>query len=196
MRDRKRTENQIIKALDKIILKKGFKGLGVNAVAKEAGVSKILIYRYFDDFNGLLSAWALKNSYWVGRMKAPDLSNGILHAGTAVLWEQADALISNPVLREVERWLLAEETEAGDTVMKKLEENGCAISGVLLKKAEVRENIDGHALIALLTAGIAYLSLKSDRCNVYNGVPLDTEEGWMRIKRTIADILKLSISGT
>ena len=35
----------------------GFEKMGVNLVARRAGIDKVLIYRYFGSFDGLLSAF-------------------------------------------------------------------------------------------------------------------------------------------
>ena len=47
-KNRENTEKKIIDAAYAIIEKDGFESLGINAVAKEAQVSKVLIYRYFN----------------------------------------------------------------------------------------------------------------------------------------------------
>ncbi len=190
MKDRKATEEQILASLDRIFTKKGFKDLGVNAVAREAGVSKVLIYRYFESFEGLLEAWALKNSFWVN----PDMeiTPGTPPAETAALYMSSyiDDLRNNPLKREILRWLLAEKTETGRKVMKKIEEAGVAItkahSGGL-------GDTDIEALIALMTAGISYLALMSDRADVFNGLPLNSNEGWDRLIRLMDQIVRESL---
>jgi AcrR family transcriptional regulator len=56
MKNRACTEQRLIDAVKCIVRKEGFNGLGVNKVAREAGVSKCLIYRYFGSFEHLLSS--------------------------------------------------------------------------------------------------------------------------------------------
>lgn len=63
-RDRKATEAAIVRAFEAVLLRDGIQGLGVNAVAQEAGVNKVLIYRYFHDFQGLARHWAENSSFW------------------------------------------------------------------------------------------------------------------------------------
>lgn len=65
MKNRANTERKLISAVDSIVNTKGFKGLGVNKVAKEAGVSKILIYRYFGTFERLLKSCVHEKDFWV-----------------------------------------------------------------------------------------------------------------------------------
>ncbi|WP_442590526.1 TetR/AcrR family transcriptional regulator [Pedobacter sp. AW31-3R] len=54
MKNRVETEQKIIKAVEYIAYVHGFMALGINKVAKQAGVSKVLIYRYFGSFQLLL----------------------------------------------------------------------------------------------------------------------------------------------
>ncbi|HKK19188.1 MAG TPA: TetR/AcrR family transcriptional regulator, partial [Opitutales bacterium] len=53
-RSRSATEHRFQDAVLELIAAAGFKHLGVNSVAERAGSDKVLIYRYFEDFDGLL----------------------------------------------------------------------------------------------------------------------------------------------
>ena len=55
LRNRKATEQRLLSAIQELIEESGFEKLGINAVASKAGVSKMLIYRYF----GSLDLWRL-----------------------------------------------------------------------------------------------------------------------------------------
>ena len=46
-KDRELTEQRIFDAVGRIVESDGFEAVGINAVANESGLSKILIYRYF-----------------------------------------------------------------------------------------------------------------------------------------------------
>ncbi len=56
MSRRERTERAILQALEDQLCETGMVGMGINVVAKRAGVSKELIYRYFDGMSGLMLA--------------------------------------------------------------------------------------------------------------------------------------------
>ena len=53
LRNRKATEQRLLSAIQELIEESGFEKLGINAVASKAGVSKMLIYRYFGSLDGL-----------------------------------------------------------------------------------------------------------------------------------------------
>jgi hypothetical protein len=63
-RNRKATREKFIKAVGSILSKNGFAGIGINAVAREAGVDKVLIYRYFGGLPQLISAFGCEGNFW------------------------------------------------------------------------------------------------------------------------------------
>lgn len=188
MYDRRATEESILEAVNNVLLKKGFSGLGINAVAREAGLSKVLIYRYFDNFDGLMKSWALKNSYWTEVTEIPESGVNIHEKITEVFNGQIDTTRNNLLKREVLRWLLAEETGAGRFVMEEVETRGLELTKQFSDKMNNSDEEDFQAVTAVLVAGINYLALMSDRASVFNGVPLDTDEGWDRIKQAVKKI--------
>ena len=46
-RDREATEKRLLDTIGKMIAEDGFEKIGINAIATQSSVSKILIYRYF-----------------------------------------------------------------------------------------------------------------------------------------------------
>ena len=55
-RDREATEKRLLDTIGKMIAEDGFEKIGINAIATQSGVSKILIYRYFGSVEGLMAA--------------------------------------------------------------------------------------------------------------------------------------------
>ncbi|RYF74795.1 MAG: TetR/AcrR family transcriptional regulator, partial [Cytophagaceae bacterium] len=54
-RNRAKTTQRIIDAFEEVLAERGLQAVGVNRVAEQAGVSKVLIYRYFGGLEGLVS---------------------------------------------------------------------------------------------------------------------------------------------
>ena len=52
-RNRAQTEGRLRKAVEALLVEGGFGALTPSAVARRAGVDKMLIYRYFGDLAGL-----------------------------------------------------------------------------------------------------------------------------------------------
>nr|WP_314863055.1 TetR/AcrR family transcriptional regulator [Porphyromonas endodontalis] len=64
MKDRELTEKRLLEAVGNIIENDGFEKIGVNAIAQRAGVSKMLIYRYFGGVDELIAQYLLRKDYW------------------------------------------------------------------------------------------------------------------------------------
>jgi AcrR family transcriptional regulator len=65
MKDKEQTKRKLIDAVADIFRTEGYAGLGVNKVAKIAGVHKKLIYRYFGGFEQLVEAYVVETDYWM-----------------------------------------------------------------------------------------------------------------------------------
>ena len=104
MSRRENTERLILQALEAQILETGMGGVGINAIAKRAGVSKELIYRYFDGMPGLMLAWMQEQDFWTrnpGLLAADESSQRTPgELVLSMLRAQIDALASNETLRE------------------------------------------------------------------------------------------------
>jgi AcrR family transcriptional regulator len=64
MKNKENTKRKLMNAVGNIIRNEGFGKLGVNKIAKSAGVSKILIYRYFGGYHDLIRAYIAENDFW------------------------------------------------------------------------------------------------------------------------------------
>lgn len=54
----------LIEPIDTLLAREGFLRLGVNAVAREAKVDKILNYWYFGDMSELIAAFGREANFW------------------------------------------------------------------------------------------------------------------------------------
>ena len=195
-RNRNETERRILDAVTGVTLESGIKGLGVNRVAEKAGCSKMLIYRYFCSFDGLLERWAEENNYWIKTAgddvlrQLAEMSPGQKASAAAEAFrKQIEDTRKNPVMRELIRWQLSEENVVCSRFMALAEERGLALTEAM-EPSDVR-GIDVKAVTALITAGINYLALQADFAPVYNGVSLDTDEGWMRIGDAAESLVRI-----
>lgn len=209
-RDREATEKALLEAVGSVIREEGFSRLGINKVAKRAGVSKVLIYRYFGSLDNLTERWLLERNYWadtssrtaeqIKSLEGGDNSTALLHEMMMDLFRgQVRQLRSTPEVREMLRWFLCEESAVAAEVMKAVEERGYSLTRAFTKALEERNGnpglADSEAVIALLVSGIYNLALYSDRTNRFNGVALDTDEGWERILGAVETISKSLFKG-
>jgi AcrR family transcriptional regulator len=64
IRDKQITIRRFISEVGSLLSREGFKGIGVNAVAREAGMDKVVIYRYFGGLTGLIEAYGKEGDLW------------------------------------------------------------------------------------------------------------------------------------
>jgi len=215
-KNRHATEQRLLQAVSDIVQKQGFAALGVNAVAQQAGVSKMLIYRYFDSYNGLLREWVLGYNFWAevtdqaleqieqiqntesgpaaGVAGQPENNNRFSSMLRSLFHEQTDSLRTSTIRREVIRWMLVEENEVSQQVMQQVEAMGLSISRAFRER--ITSERDLEAAVGLLIGGVYYLALISDRTSVFNGIDLQSNEGWSRIKGSIDLIIELLFDTT
>ncbi len=195
-RDKEKTRQLLIDAVGAIVREQGIEGVGINAVAREAGVDKVLIYRYFGDLDGLLSAFVTQQDYYA-RLDARGVEmptsidkNSILHTAREVLRGQLAAVRGSRELQELLRWELATRNPVTEDIARQREEQGSAITA-RFEEAVLDPSIDVRAIVTLLSAGINYLVLRSRTVEVYNGIALDKEEGWQRLEQALMQLVDI-----
>lgn len=190
MSRRERTEQAILKALGDQLSEGGMTTVGVNAVAKRAGVSKELIYRYFDGMPGLMLAWMQGRDFWSSKagMLASDDTSALSPSQLIreMLHEQEAVLARDPALAAVRRWELIERNEVSEKLSNRRE----AMARTFIDRLDgLTDEVDVPGIVSVLLAGVLYLSLRAKTEEVFLGVPLRTEEGWDRIWQAIDKLL-------
>jgi AcrR family transcriptional regulator len=79
LRNREETTARILGAVGSVLARDGFLAVGINAIAKEAGVDEVLIYRYFGGLPEPIAAWGTSGHVWpVGaELLGPDGGAGL-----------------------------------------------------------------------------------------------------------------------
>ena len=189
-KNRQATELTLIKAVNDIIEESGFEGLGINAIAAKARVSKMLIYRYFNSLDGLIAAYIQQNDYWINfNEELPDkehLADFIKQA----FKRQITRLRENYTLKRLYRWELSTDNKFVKELRDKREEKGIWLIDAVsqLSKHPRKETA---ALASIITAAISYLALLEENCQVYNGLKLQQESGWEELEEGINLLVEL-----
>ncbi|MBI5281606.1 MAG: TetR/AcrR family transcriptional regulator [Candidatus Solibacter usitatus] len=192
-RDRARTRHSIIEAVGRLLARQGFKGVGVNAVAREAGVDKVLIYRYFGGIPQLLKAYAEEGGFWPTQAEllgsGSDTETNLDLARRALLgllrW-----LRQHPLTLEIMRWELLERNELTRALARHREE----FATRLMRTFRPQPDIDLAALGAVLAAGGTYLLLRARTSDVYNGIHLDSEQEWDRLELALDSLISAALA--
>lgn len=189
-RDREATAELILSAASRILARDGFGALGVNTVAREAGVDKQLVYRYFGGLDGLLERLGQDLHLWLG--DAADVAvtgDGYGEVIDGQLRCHLDALRANELVQATLAWELVERSELVDKL-------GAAKSlAVRTWFARVREaagppptGVDAPAINAVLLAAVHHLALRERTAGDFAGLDLREAATWDRIRAALSQL--------
>jgi AcrR family transcriptional regulator len=187
-RNREETRKKILTAVGRLLARKGSRGLGINAIAREARVDKVLIYRYFGSLDQLYRAFALEGNTFpsleeVSEGRLPEFPN-LTPADVArtIILGFGRAIRQRPITQEIMRWELQERNALTDGLAKEREKE----SQQWLALARDLHGVDVSAVISILAAAQVFLTLRSKTADTYNGISLRSEGGWKRIEDAVA----------
>jgi AcrR family transcriptional regulator len=192
-RDRASTRARLVQAVGTLLARQGFTALGVNAVAKEAGVDKVLIYRYFGGMPELLRAFGKSGEFWPSfeEMTGGDviaLRQLPLSESIAILMQNyVKAMRRRPLTQEILAWESVERNELTrvlenireEVSMQLFRELGSGLKGI---------DADVAAVTALLAAAVNYLVIRSRTIRIFNTVDIRSDEGWKRLEKAVVAV--------
>ncbi|GAE85662.1 TetR/AcrR family transcriptional regulator [Bacteroides reticulotermitis] len=191
-RDREQSEDKLINAVGELIAEVGFEGLGVNQVAKHAGFSKNLIYRYFESLDGLIYAYMKKNDFWLNApMEMPETAD-IRSYLKAFYRREIVEFRASIALKRLRRWELSTDKEFVVQLRAQREQKGVHFMHMMSQFAKA-DKAQIQAISALLDAGIVYLAIFEENCQMYNGIDIQSDEGWQQIAQGIDLLVDIMI---
>jgi AcrR family transcriptional regulator len=190
-RNRINTEQKILEAYARLVAQSGFHAVGINAVAQEAGVDKVLIYRYFGGMGGLAKTYAQSGEGWPTIEQL--LGTNMLGAADLQANDLARRFLSNlihelrarPVAQEILRAELFEQNEITKTLTAARERTLGALQ--LLEDAG---NENAYLISNVLVAGIIHLLLLSKTRQSFGDLDLTKDETWQRIEQASLSALE------
>lgn len=192
MKNREQTEEKILEAVGSIIENQGFEKVGINAIAMEAGVSKMLIYRYFGGVEELIAQYLIQKDYWANTDAAIINPEAVGDSIKSMFRRQVEQLRNDITLRRLYRWELSTNNQNIRQLRNRREENGCRLIKMVSALTGCPD-AQVAALASILSASISYLALLEDQCQSYNGICLQTDEGWNQLMQGIEMIIDLWI---
>jgi AcrR family transcriptional regulator len=190
-RDKGATRQRLLEAVGTLLSRDGFGALGVNAVAREAGVDKVLIYRYYGGMPDLLRAYGESGDFW------PSIEEVIGHDPSALMelslserWSlglsrYARALRQRPVTQETLAWEQVEQNELTQILQQARERWFEELMSHFPDDPQGTDT-DLVSTVLLVVSAIHYLVVRSRLQPDFSGLAIDTDEGWERIDAVIA----------
>ncbi|MEO1297006.1 MAG: TetR/AcrR family transcriptional regulator [Cyanobacteria bacterium J06636_16] len=195
VRNKEETKARILAAVGKLLAESGFQQLGVNAIAREAGVDKVLIYRYFEGLPNLLQRFASEGGYWPtlqellgdeSSVEADTLTDWMLYLLLGFMHD----LRARPISQEILRWELLEENELTRELASVRDRTAMASLRFLSQKGSVSPDKDIFAIGAVLIAGVVYLTLRAKANDTFMDIDFSSPVGWQRIEDALESIIR------
>jgi AcrR family transcriptional regulator len=196
MKNKDNTKRKLIDSVGEIFRTEGPSGLGVNKVARIAGVNKKLIYRYFTTFDELVEAYIVETDYWmIFAEKVQEMIDGKNASDSQklvvdILQNQFRYFYSDKQMQKLITW----EISANSPLMKSIHNARESMGQKVLEFTDEHfkdSAVNFRAVAALLVGGIYYTILHT-RYNggMFSDIDISTEKGREEIIRTIEDIIE------
>jgi AcrR family transcriptional regulator len=183
MKDKEKTKKKMIEAVASIFKTEGHAGLGVNRVARMAGVNKKLIYRYFGTFDNLIEQYVTETDYWmrfidhIGEIKSANDLAGVQKLIEDILKNQFLYFYSDKEMQNLMLWELTTKS----TLMQSIHRTREIMGQRLLELTDpyfAESTINFRAVAALLVGGIYYTILHTrHNGGMFSDVDLASEKG-------------------
>ena len=182
--NKEKTKQRIYDALVHIISEQGFQAVGINAVAREAGVNKNLIYRYFGGLEELLKKYAEEGDFWphlsTERIEQLfiDYQDDLPGGSKAIVIRALRELRARKSTQEIIRWELVDTTGLSKILTDYRNEQ----IKLMVRPEEKFETLNMSAIGTLMSAAINHLVLVSKNREYFYNINLQTDAGWAEIE--------------
>jgi AcrR family transcriptional regulator len=192
-RNRDETSARLLAAVGEVLARDGFAALGVNALAKQAGVDKVLIYRYFGGLPELIKAWGESGRFWpgvdelVGADRAAFLRLPLAERYARFFEHFIDGLRARPLTLEI---MAAEITERNEltAILETEREAWGAEAAQLLGGDEWERRPALRGVTLLLVAGVQYLLVRSRTIRLFGGLDIRSDRDWGALKGSVREL--------
>jgi AcrR family transcriptional regulator len=189
-RDRGATEARIVAAVGEVLARDGFGGTGINAIAKQAGVDKVLIYRYFGGLPELLRHWGKSGRFWpsvdelLGKRPAAFMALPVAERYAHFMEHFIDGLRARPLTLEILAAEVAQRTEL-TVILEAEREAWGGQAAKLLGGKEFADRPELRGLTILLISGVQYLLVRGRKIRVFGGIDIQSDAGWAELKAAV-----------
>lgn len=192
-RDPEETKTRILQALGRLVLRDGLRGVGINALAREAGADKVLIYRYFGNLDGAYRAYAEQADFWY---RTSEILDGLDPAKITLpeaikltLRRHAAEIRKRPVTLAVLAAEPADRTALVVAFEDVRERRAGEIIGWMAAHYRLPRGLDLEAITALISAAINYLAARSRKIRVFSGVKIKSDGDWERLLKAVNSVV-------
>lgn len=189
-KNKEQTKRRILRTVERLLVDEGFSALGINRIANEAGVAKVLIYRYFGDLEGLLDAFVKSADFWPTRDEIIDLpleemfQLDLRERIKRVMFNFSSALGKRPQTMAILAWEMS-----GNPALTRVMEDALGQFSRQITETLAEEEITLHpqlsAMLSLLSAGMVHLGLAFQHHQRFAAFRLENPDDWKRVLKAL-----------
>ncbi|MCK8492593.1 MULTISPECIES: TetR/AcrR family transcriptional regulator [Spirosoma] len=186
------TMERILRAMGDVMAERGTEKAGINAVAEKAGVNKVLIYRYFGGWNGLLEAYVQRGFFLsMFNEKFMESVPEKLPAETrSKIWSEYTIQFMREFrTRKPSQELIRWEMSNGETELaRRLAEFRDNSYKKLVDRLAPYSDYDPIAITSLMVAAVTNIVLTSTQRDHIVDIDLTSDAGWERLETAVRRI--------
>ncbi len=181
------TKQKILTAVEEILATEGYRALGINRVAKAAGIGKTLIYRYFGGLEGLLEAYGNTDRFWPTLDEIRGLPEQEFRALSlkercrCIFRNFREALRSRPHTVAIYAWEMAENNAFAQHLGAVRAQTSIMLVKEMVGQHERKYSEYDQEITAILGAGLLHLIVREHFDSPFAGLELQDDETWERI---------------
>ncbi len=188
-KNKEKSKQQILDAVGKLLVEKGYAALKVNDIATTAKLDKKLIYRYFGSTEQLLDEFVKSRDFWsnVNDERAPQPINDGGKAFTkAMFHEQFDTIFENKEFQHVLLWRLSQQRQSLQKLVEQQEASGELLFEHIIQPQFKENTPTFRAISAIIISGLYYLDMSTaHNSSIFCGLDMASTEGRNEVKKAI-----------
>ncbi|GAB3041839.1 TetR/AcrR family transcriptional regulator [Spirosoma pulveris] len=185
------TRQAILNSFRAVVARKGLDQISIREVADEAGVSAVLIYRYFGGLYGLITTFIQDSDLHPKWSRLDQLFlKGLTEENNSKVWYLHFRQIINNHKE------LKEYREILKATIKSDQETGMKIGNLLddqlvdfFSNVPAVKNVDTQMISTLLLGGLSYISILASDNKEFMHMDFNSEDNWQRVDAAIKTIL-------
>lgn len=193
-KNKNQTKRRILRTVERLLVDEGFSALGINHIANEAGVAKVLIYRYFGDLEGLLDSFVKSEDFWPTREEIIDLPREAFFALDLrsrikrIMFNFITALGKRPQTMAILAWEMS-----GNPALTRVMEDALGQFSRQITETLAEDELPAHpqlkTMLAVLSAGLIHLGLAYQHHQRFASQRLETPDDWKQVMKALSTIL-------
>ncbi|WP_027720549.1 TetR/AcrR family transcriptional regulator [Maridesulfovibrio zosterae] len=188
------TRRKILHAAYKCAAKYGFNKLNIDEIALKAGVSRKILYSYFNGLENMMAELGGSGIYWPtteellanAPSEFPDIEPEKQVGAFFIALRRT--LETRPDTLRLLTWEMLERGPVSDELEDVRVRT--ALEFFEHMNQDVPDDVDLAAAVALLGGGISYLAIRSLNTKTFGGVSLQDEVGWNRMEKAMHQMLR------